>query len=524
MKNSSRFRSTLGLGLSGVLLLAAGAGFAQDQAASLTAFGVQAPRGFVTSIKPYVVPVSPEYSIQPLLSVGDRVPRTDSPSQQYQMIGVPDGLGAHQEGDRTVLYMNHELVQSALSEPIIGEPLNRGAIVSRIVLNRDGRVLSGDRAYDRVYNGNALVGDAANVNNATAGFTRFCSGSLAYKEAGFDRPIYFAGEEASGPGTFDGKGGLAVAIFENNGVGELHTLPKFGRFAWENALAQPRRRSKTVLIGMDDGPNTPDNQLYMFVGDKDTRRNASPLARNGLAEGKLYVFVSTTPGVNDEAALFAAGQVDGEWLELPGAENLTDVELEAASDALGAFGFVRTEDGAFDPQDPDEYFFVTTGDGASNRLGALYRMDLDRNDPTGQAHIELVFNANTVIAGGGDISVSPDNIGIDRNFIMINEDGTGNSRPVMAGKARDGSVWRLNKQTFQATRVAELFPPGRDGNFAITSGVWETTGIVPVEGFGGEAWLLNVQAHSPTLAPAPNTVEDGQLVLLRRNSFRGLAP
>lgn len=105
---------------------------------------------------------------------------------------------------------------------------------------------------------------------------------------------------------------------------------------------------------------------------------------------------------------------------------------------------------------------------------------------------------------------------------MINEDGTAQSRVVMAQKGRDGSVWRINKRTLEATRVAELFPPGRDANFAITSGVWETTGILAVEGFGREAWLMNVQAHGPTLPPAPNTVEDGQLMLLRRTSFEAL--
>ena len=521
MKNTS-LRALAGLGFASACALVASAVGAQ--ASSAAAFGPPASPGFVTSVKPYMVSVSPEYAVQPLISAGDRVPRTGSPGEQYQMIGIPDGMGAYQDGNQTVVYMNHELVQANTSEPIVGQPLNRGAIVSRLVLGRDGKVISGNRAYERVYMGDTLVGPAADVGNSTAAFVRFCSGSLAYKEAGFDRPIYFAGEESSGVSTFDGKGGLTVAIFENGGVGELHALPKFGRFPWENTVAQPRRRRATVLIGMEDGPNTPDNQLYMFVGQKATGRNATPLARNGLADGKMYVFVSTTPGVNDEAALFAAGSVDGEWLELPNAENLTDVELEAASDAVGAFGFVRTEDGAFNPQDPDEYFFVTTGSGTSNPLGALYRMELDREDPTGQAHIELVYNANTVIAGGGDIAVSPDNIGVDRNFIMINEDGTANSRPVMAGKGRDGSIWRLNKSNFAATRVAELFPPGRDANFGITSGVWETTGIIPVDGFGGEAWLVNVQAHSPTASPNANVVEDGQLVLMRRTNFRALTP
>jgi hypothetical protein len=34
--------------------------------------------------------------------------------------------------------------------------------------------------------------------------------------------------------------------------------------------------------------------------------------------------------------------------------------------------------------------------------------------------------------------------------------------------------------------------------------------------FGPRAWLFDVQAHAPTAAPAPGTVEDGQLLLMRR--------
>jgi hypothetical protein len=47
--------------------------------------------------------------------------------------------------------------------------------------------------------------------------------------------------------------------------------------------------------------------------------------------------------------------------------------------------------------------------------------------------------------------------------------------------------------------------------------VWETSGIIDTAGlFGAGSWLFDVQAHGPTTAPAPNTVEDGQLVLLKR--------
>ena len=50
--------------------------------------------GFVTSVKPYARTLSPDYQVKPLLSVSDRVPHTSLAGRQFQMIGVPDGLGA----------------------------------------------------------------------------------------------------------------------------------------------------------------------------------------------------------------------------------------------------------------------------------------------------------------------------------------------------------------------------------------------------------------------------------------------
>jgi hypothetical protein len=110
---------------------------------------------------------------------------------------------------------------------------------------------------------------------------------------------------------------------------------------------------------------------------------------------------------------------------------------------------------------------------------------------------------------------------------MINEDGTTESRAVMAAKGRDGSIWRfdLRKGPVQgvgvdastATRVAQLDPPGRDG-VAVGPGVWETSGIIDASSmFGRNTWLSDVQAHPPTAAPGGTTVtvEDGQLFLLR---------
>ena len=122
-----------------------------------------------------------------------------------------------------------------------------------------------------------------------------------------------------------------------------------------------------------------------------------------------------------------------------------------------------------------------------------------------------------------DTAISPDNLAASRRFLMINEDGTTESRAVMAAKGRDGSIWRfeLVKGPVQAvgidplgTRVAQLDPPGRDG-VPVGPGVWETSGITDTSHlFGRGSWIFDVQAHPPTIAPGVNTWEDGQLLLL----------
>ena len=209
----------------------------------------------IQDVKKYTVAVSGDYETTRLLSVGDTVPETSDPAKQFQMIGIPDGLGAHRNYDGTrTLFMNHELTNAVLSEPVIGDPLNRGAFVSKLILDRNGAVVSGERAYDTVYLDDALVGPAADATNTTPGFARFCSGSLAGWAQGFDRNIYFANEESGGAATFDGRGGLAVAIFDN----EAHTLPYLGRFAWENTLVQTYTGKRTVIMGMEDGPASQD--------------------------------------------------------------------------------------------------------------------------------------------------------------------------------------------------------------------------------------------------------------------------
>ena len=289
-----------------------------------------------TSVKPYVEPVGGAYDIKPLFSVDDQVPLLDgAPGQQYRMVGIPDGLGAHSNDDGTnTVFMNHELNFTGLSQPVVGGPTNRGAIVSQWILDEDADPVAGKRAYDSIYTENTLLGPAPVVGNEAQmprQFARFCSGFLAGPRNGFDRWIYMTNEEEGVAGsTFDGMGGVSVAIFD----GELHTLPKLGRSSKENSVVQSGHGTRTVILPMEDGPATLDNQLYMYVGTKDHSRNASVLARNGLDNGRLYVFRSFDAGRNSERTL-TSGSVTGEWVEIrmPGTSRPTSSRRRATPSA-----------------------------------------------------------------------------------------------------------------------------------------------------------------------------------------------
>ena len=204
-------------------------------------------------------------------------------------------------------------------------------------------------------------------------------------------------------------------------------------------------------------------------------------------------------------------------------DSTTEAQLEAASDAAGAFNFARPEDGAFNKRNKNQFFFVTTGGLAGgNELGRVYTLNIDRNDPIAQGTLRVVYEADEVIAAGGDTAISPDNVDTSDDYLMINEDGTTESRLVMGAKGRDGSIWRfritggsVGVSARSAKRIAELDPPGQAGGGSVGPGIWETSGITDTSHvFGKGTWIFDVQAHPPTIAPGVNTWEDGQLLML----------
>ena len=337
--------------------------------------------------------------------------------------------------------------------------------------------------------------------------SRLCSGTLAWRDVGFDEPIFLTNEETDAEGSFDGRGGQTVAVFDD----EAHVLSALGHFSKENDVVWPNEGRRTVIMSLEDGPETADSQLYMYVGEK--RANAeSVLARHGLVNGKLYVFVSTTAGKHDEST-FTGGAIAGRWKEIRGADEMNDVELEEASDAAGAFGFVRIEDGAFAKTNRSDFFFVTTGgsEEAGNALGRIYDLELNQDGVLQPATLQLVVNADRIAEQGRDVVVSPDNVDTSHRFLMVQEDPTDPAQAFLQGRGRDSSIWRFRLEdgslrtrllAGSARRVVEVSPPGRDG-VPVPTGEWETSGIIDASAwFGPNTWLFDVQAHEPTTPPA----------------------
>ena len=82
-----------------------------------------------TATDPYVLPVADGVETTSIFTVSDAL----AAGNGYEMTGIPDGLGAVEQGRNLIVYMNQELNQTAGAVRRHGE---RGAFVSRLVLDR----------------------------------------------------------------------------------------------------------------------------------------------------------------------------------------------------------------------------------------------------------------------------------------------------------------------------------------------------------------------------------------------------
>lgn len=450
-----------------------------------------------SSQSPYLVRSVPGVVTRSILTVGDSVNLKPDGITPYRMVGIPDGLGAFDNGDGTfTVLMNQEIPSGG----VVRAHGANGAFVSRWIIRKDDlTVLHGEDLIQNVATWNTAT---SSYNAPTTGvtFSRFCSADLPLRSAfynelsglGYDGRIFLNGEES-------GNEGRAWAHLLN---GTSYQLPRLGRMSWENSVANPASGDKTIVVGTDD--STP-GQVYVYIGTK--TNTGSAIDKAGLTNGNLYgVKVSGTAVESRDLGIATGTQFS--LFDLGNVQNSTGAQIQTASVAGGVTEFLRPEDGAWDASDPNDFYFVTTdrfdtvkaGTGATVGRSRLYRLHFfDINDPLAGGVIDTLLDGTEAQQMMDNITVS------NRGQVLIQED--------VGNNAHIGKVWRYSLANDTLNLVAEhdadRFLLGAPDFLTQDE---ESSGIIDVSDILGEGWfLLDVQAH---YGIAGELVEGGQLLAL----------
>jgi secreted PhoX family phosphatase len=290
--------------------------------------------------------------------------------------------------------------------------------------------------------------------------------------------------------------------------GVRHELPWLGRYAHENQIAIPGFPGKVVLAGFDDTRGA--SELYLYVA------NSEAEVLSGA--GQLYVFASS--GAAGSGYLSEGQTISGHFVAVPNSGALSSAQLQTAVNGLGAFPFVRLEDGDYDHRlgrnsKSPAIYFVDTGaptvlcNGAPcDAFGSIYRMELDAGNPIANARLTLLARSR----GAAAEWASPDNIASGKNSLMVQED------PAYPQFARAPRIYN-----FLTNAAGALIDRGQavvetdNAECVDANGTcWETSGIIDASAwFGAGAWLFDVQAHTLPVPSQNLTSEGGQLLLLR---------
>ena len=248
-------------------------------AVGTTASAIAAPgaeTGPSSSDSPYVLRSQPGIMTESILTVGDSVNNKPDGTTPYRMVGIPDGLGAFDNGDGTfTVLMNHELRDTAGVTRAHGA---KGAFVSKWTIDKDDlTVLEGEDLIQQIATWNP--GTSAYNDPATGILLgRLCSADLApvsafYNAAsglGYDGRIFTDGEEVGDEGR----------AFGHLLDGTSYELPAVGKMSFENVVPNPATGDKTVVVSLDDSS---PGQVYVYAGDKQTSGN--PIEKAGLNNG-----------------------------------------------------------------------------------------------------------------------------------------------------------------------------------------------------------------------------------------------
>lgn len=446
--------------------------------------------GLSSSQSPYLLGTQSNVDVVSLLTVGDSVNTKADGVTPYRMAGLPDGLGAFDNGDGTfTVLMNHELGSSV---GIMRDHGLKGSFVSKWTIDKETlTVLHGEDLMKHAF---VVVSNA--YVPATSPLNRLCSADLPALSAFYDRKsgagyrgrIFMNGEES-------GVEGRAFAHLLN---GSSYELPALGKLAWENSVANPDTGRKTVVVGTDDGTG---GQVYVYVGTK--IRSTDPITAAGLNNGVLYGIKVNGFTAEDVTNGIPSGTSFAGVL-LGNVSTKTGAQLEADSNTNGVTSFLRPEDGCWDPKNPRDFYFVTTASfTGSSRLWRLHFKD--PANPAAGGKIEMLLD-------GSEGPKMMDNITVSRGRVLIQED--------VGNNAHLGKVWSYDIKKGTVEMIAAHDPArflAGGANFLTQDE--ESSGIIPLDKIIGRNWYLAVvQAHYATDA---ELVEGGQLVALRVGPDRG---
>ena len=254
-----------------------------------------------TTVDPYLLPTHPDVKTASILTTGEKA------ADGYQMVGIPDGLGAFNINKKYFKLMaNQEL---GATSGIVREHGSKGAFVSEWLIERDTlEVIAGqDHAPDASYVFQYSPTLETWLEGTTA-WNRFCSADLPAVSAlyfsqetkkgtgknaktsrqtfGTDDRIFLNGEESSNPA-----GRAWAHVVSGPFEGESWELPRLGKMAFENVVANPHAQRKTVVMLNEDGnqstaPAAGASNVFVYIGTK--QKDGHPIEQAGLTNGKLY--------------------------------------------------------------------------------------------------------------------------------------------------------------------------------------------------------------------------------------------
>ncbi len=442
--------------------------------------------GILTTAAPYLIPVGGTgVQVFPFLTVGDSPNLKPDGVTPYRAVGLPDGLGAYDNGDGTfALLSNHEI--GSASAGIARAHGGKGAFVSKWTVRKaDLHVLKGEDLIQKVFLWNTST--SSYQEETAAAFGRFCSADLPEPSAlfdaasglGYDGRLFFNGEETGNEGR-----GLAHAL-----DGTTWDLPRLGKLAWENSVANPGTGKTTVVAGLDDTTptNTPTGnagEVYFYYGEKTS--SGTPIDKAGLTNGDLYGL--RVVGVKDEATAAPIPTGPFELYKFGNVENWTGQKLSDESRANDVTGFLRPEDGGWDPNNPNDFYFVSTASFSTpSRLWRLRFKNAARADLGGT--IENLLD-------GTEGHKMLDNLTVDHYGHVYMSEDVGNNEHL-------GKVWRYDIATDTATAILQanpdLFTTGA-ANFLTTDE--EGSGVVEAADLLAPGWfLIDVQNHKASADP-----------------------